>query len=211
MMNKIIEVIEENRSFLILPHLKPDGDAIGSSLALAKGLKKMNKDVNIISLDDVPYDVEFLNCENFLVDSVDMNSIDVIIALDSSDIGRLEDRKNYLTKPIINIDHHKTNTLYGNFNFVQDDACATGEIIYNLLNDLKINIDEEIATDLYTAIATDTGNFMYSNTTARTHEIAAKLIVKGIDVPLISMYLYQNIPLNKFQFNNEVLSQVEFY
>ncbi len=211
MMNNIISTIKTNQSFIILPHLKPDGDAIGSSLALAKGLEKMNKSVKIISLDEVPYDVKFLDCKDYFVDSIDMESIDIVFALDSSDVGRLEDRKEFLVKPIVNIDHHKTNTLYGELNFVQEDACATGEIIFNLLNSLEIDIDREIATDIYTAIASDTGNFMYSNTTAKTHEIAADLITKGIDVSLISMYLYQNIPLNKFKFNTEVLRQVEFY
>jgi phosphoesterase RecJ-like protein len=211
MMNNIIKIIKKNQSFIILPHLKPDGDAIGSSLALAKGLKKINKNVKIISLDAVPYDVKFLDCEDLLVNSIDMESVDIVFALDSSDIGRLEDRKEFLVKPIVNIDHHKTNTLYGELNLVKEDACSTGEIIYNLLNNLKIDIDSDIATDLYTAIASDTGNFMYSNTTAKTHEIAAELITKGIDVAEISMYLYQNIPLNKFKFNTEVLNKVEFY
>lgn len=211
MMNNIIKTIEKNQSFIILPHLKPDGDAIGSSLALAKGLKKINKNVKIISLDEVPYDVEFLNREDYFVDSIDMESIDIIFALDSSDIERLEDRKEFLVKPIVNIDHHITNTLYGDLNLVKEDACATGEIIYNLLNSLRINIDREIATDIYTAIASDTGNFMYSNTNAKTHEIVANLITKGIDIAEISMYLYQNTPLNKFKFNTEILSRVEFF
>ncbi|MCD6435028.1 MAG: bifunctional oligoribonuclease/PAP phosphatase NrnA, partial [Clostridiales bacterium] len=81
-MNKIIEVINGNQSFLIFPHLNPDGDAIGSSLALAKGLKKINKNAKIISLDNIPYDVKFLDCEDFMVKDIDMDSIDVIIALD---------------------------------------------------------------------------------------------------------------------------------
>ncbi|MBN2260929.1 MAG: bifunctional oligoribonuclease/PAP phosphatase NrnA [Clostridiales bacterium] len=211
MMKKIINRINASKSIVIMPHLKPDGDAVGSSLALAKGLLKLNKKVKIISLDEISYELKFLDFHDFWVSSLNIDEYDLIISLDSSDIDRLKDRIEFLVKPIINIDHHKTNTFFGELNFVDSEASATGEIIYNLLIEMNVDFDTEISEDLYTAIATDTGNFMYSNTTSITHEIIAKLMKNNIDVTEISRNLFQNIPLKKFIFDAKVLDQVEFY
>lgn len=211
MKNKIVKMIMENQSFLILPHVKPDGDAIGSTMALAKALRQLNKSVLIYSLDEVPYDVKFIDDETLFKNELVDFEYDVIFALDSSDFGRLKDREAILNKPVINIDHHKTNTLYGDLNWVNPDASATGEMVYELLQSLPLDIDVEVAQALYVAIATDTGNFIYSNTTRKTHLIVADLMNVGIDVPLISRYLYQNIPLNKFRFDSAVLNRVEFH
>lgn len=211
MKNKIVKMIMENQSFLILPHVKPDGDAIGSTMALAKALRQLNKSALIYSLDEVPYDVKFIDDETLFKNELVDFEYDVIFALDSSDLGRLKDREAILNKPVINIDHHKTNTLYGDLNWVNPDASATGEMVYELLKSLPLDIDVEVAQALYVAIATDTGNFIYSNTTQKTHLIVADLMNVGIDVPLISRYLYQNIPLNKFRFDSAVLNRVEFH
>lgn len=211
MKNKIVKMIMENQSFLILPHVKPDGDAIGSTMALAKALRQLNKSALIYSLDEVPYDVKFIDDETLFKNELVDFEYDVIFALDSSDLGRLKDREAILNKPVINIDHHKTNTLYGDLNWVNPDASATGEMVYELLQSLPLDIDVEVAQALYVAIATDTGNFIYSNTTQKTHLIVADLMNVGIDVPLISRYLYQNIPLNKFRFDSAVLNRVEFH
>ena len=211
MKNKIVKTIMENQSFLILPHVKPDGDAIGSTMALAKGLKQLNKNVLIYSHDEVPYDVKFIDDKDLFKNELVDFEYDVIVALDSSDLGRLKDREAVLNKPVINIDHHKTNTLFGDLNWVNPDASATGEMVYELLKLLPVDITIEIAQALYVAIATDTGNFIYSNTTQKTHLIVADLMNMKIDVPLISRYLYQNIPLNKFRFDSAVLNHVEFH
>ncbi len=211
MKNKIVKMIMENQSFLILPHVKPDGDAIGSTMALAKGLRQLKKNVLIYSHDEIPFDVKFIEDETLFKNELLDFEYDVIFALDSSDLGRLKDRELLLNKPIINIDHHKTNTLYGHLNWVDPDASATGELIYELLKSLQIDFDKEVAQAIYVAIATDTGNFIYSNTTQKTHLIVADLMKANIDVPLISRYLYQNIPLNKFRFDSAVLNHVEFY
>ena len=204
----IINKIKENQSFLIMSHLHPDGDAIGSALALSKGLIKLNKDVRFVMLDEIPFDVKFLNHKQYMVNKIENFQYEIIIALDSSDLGRLKDKEHLLTKPIINIDHHKTNTNYGDINWVDENASATGELMYDLLKELNVELDDDIAQDLYVAIATDTGNFIYSNTTMNTHFIVADLMKYGIDVPKISRNLYQNIPMNKFRFDTNVLEMV---
>ncbi len=211
MKSRIIQMIEEHKSILIMAHVKPDGDAIGSSFALAKGLAKLGKNIRILSKDRIPYDVKFLDDKGFFHNQVDEFEYSLVLALDSSDPGRLEDRIEVLTKPIINIDHHKTNTLYGDVNWVDDTASATGELVYELLVALCIEIDRDMAQDLYVAIASDTGQFMYSNTTSRTHGIVSKLLNSGIDVAAISRLLYQNVPMNKFQLDLKVLNQSSFH
>jgi phosphoesterase RecJ-like protein len=211
MKSRIVQLIDEHKSILIMAHVKPDGDAIGSALALAKGLAKLGKNIRILSKDRIPYDVKFLDDKGFFYDQLDGFKYSLLIALDSSDPGRLEDRKEALIKPLVNIDHHRTNTLYGDVNWVDDTASATGELVYELLVALGVEIDCDIAQDIYVAIASDTGQFMYSNTTSRTHRITSELLNSDIDVAAISRLLYQNVPMNKFQLDMKVLSQGSFH
>ena len=173
-MNHIINAIYKYQSFAISSHRDPDGDSIGSCIALGLALKKLGKSVTYI-MDDIPEKFEFLDeIKNFKQNT--WEHFDVIICLDCSNIEHLFNSQNLSNGDlIINIDHHISNTNYGGLSYVDFTASATGEIIYELICKLSIPIDKDMAIALYAAIVTDTGNFKYSNVTHKTHAIISEL------------------------------------
>lgn len=196
MNNNYLEVnnlIINSKDIYIASHINPDGDNLGSILALAHGLKKLNKNVHIIKTDIIPSDFNFLPGIE-LIKHYDLERLELLIVLDCSDIDRLGEFKNLVNKAnnTINIDHHVSNTGFGTYNIIDDKASATGELVYTLISSMEIEIDKDIATCLYTAISTDTGSFMYDSVTDKTHEIVAQLIRAGIDKSSITINLYQN-------------------
>jgi phosphoesterase RecJ-like protein len=190
----------------------PDGDNIGSSLALYNGLKKMGKAVRFILDDDIPKIYRFLESSDKAEKPGEAENFDVVIALDCGDAGRLGKSGRYLDNNfVINIDHHISNNKFGNLNLVELKASSTGEIIYKLLKLLGIDLDKEISECLYTAIVTDTGQFQYSNTTATTHQIAGELINNGVNVSLMFERIYQNSSKEKVVLMKMALGTLEFY
>lgn len=191
--NNVITEIEKAKSIYLASHVQPDGDNIGSLLALGLALKKMNKNVFMLKTDNIPKDFLFLpNID--LIKEYDESDIDLFIALDSSDEERLGSNKELLQKAnnIINIDHHLSNTNFGDINIVDSYAAATCEIVFKLIKKMGIEIDKDIATCLFTGISTDTGSFMYENANEETHLIAAELIRIGIDKQEININIWQN-------------------
>ncbi|HAE91260.1 MAG TPA: bifunctional oligoribonuclease/PAP phosphatase NrnA, partial [Tissierella sp.] len=178
-----IEKIKESERIYIVSHVQPDGDNIGSILALWMAIKKIKDKVFILKTDDIPSDFLFLPNVNEIKEFNDKGKIDMFIALDTSDENRLGKNKELLNKAktIINIDHHISNTNFGHINIVDSNAAATGELVYNLIKKMNIPMDKDIASCIYTAISSDTGSFMYDNTSAQTHRIIAELIDIGID------------------------------
>lgn len=193
-MDKAIELIQSSKNIYIASHVQPDGDNIGSILALALALRKINKEVYILKTDEVPSDYKFLPSVDLIMDYEYPRDIDLFIALDSSDLNRLGKNKAFfeLAKNTINIDHHVSNDNYGDINIIDSKAAATGEIIFNFINRLNIELDKDIATCIYTAISTDTGSFMYDSVTDKTHNIIAELIKLDIDKSNININLYQS-------------------
>ena len=180
--SKAIDMIKTIEKISIVSHISPDGDNVGSILAMGLALRKLGKTVNIIKTDEIPRDYLFLPQVETIMD-YDREDIELLIVLDCSDIDRLGELKDLVSKSknTINIDHHVSNTAFADYNIVDSKAAATGELVYLFLNQMGIEIDEEIATCIYTAISTDTGSFMYESVTDNTHEIAADLLRKGID------------------------------
>lgn len=190
----------------------PDGDNIGSSLALYNGLKKAGKAVRFILDDDIPKIYRFLESSNKAEKPGEYESFDAVIALDCGDAERLGKSGRYLDNNfIINIDHHISNNKFGNLNLVESKASSTGEIIYQILKLLGIDLDKEISECLYTAIVTDTGQFQYSSTTATTHQIAGELINNGVNVSLMFERIYQNSSKEKVVLMKMALGSLEFY
>jgi len=181
-LEKIAKVIKENKSFFITSHIRPDGDSIGSQLALKRILERLGKEVTIVNHDSVPKIYDFLpGSESIRQESPKNKECDVTIVLDSPDFSRLESTAKAIKKDkvIINIDHHLGNKKFGKYNYVDTKASAVGEQIYELTRIMGFEIDEEIALCLYVGILTDTGSFRQSNTTSRTHEIVADLMKIG--------------------------------
>lgn len=176
--NKIIKTIMESNTIGITFHVSPDGDAIGSSLALYKALIKIGKEVYILCDEEFPEDFKFLSgFENFDKNRKLSNDFDLVIVLDCGNKERICTNIDFLAPyKIINIDHHKSNDFYGHINYVDTKAAALGEIIFKIVNDLNIPIDKEIAPCLYTSILTDTGGFRFSNTTSNTLRVISTLL-----------------------------------
>lgn len=199
--NLFKEKLKETKEIYLTAHVNPDGDSIGSVLALASLLKNgMKKQVNIIIESDVSSSFKFLpEIDNIKNNSKDIDNIDLLITLDCGNKDRLALDKRLVdsAKYIVNIDHHITNDLFGDINFVDTSASATGEVIYEMIKRLGYSISKDIATYLYVSISTDTGSFKYTNTTSRTHLIASKLLEKDIDLETINIELYQNRSLEK--------------
>ena len=199
---------------IILIHIRPDGDAIGSALALKKALKQRGKDVQLLCADVIPSKYSFLpGIENFK-DHINPNNAETLVfILDCSDLDRLGYMKETvlnLSGVIVNIDHHITNDLFGDFNIVDVNASATAEIIYRLLRENKINIDPEISLCLYVGISSDTGFFKYENTSPRAMCIAAGLLRQGINPSLVSQKIFDELSVPAIKLLSDALATLEF-
>lgn len=208
-----IDSVKEAENIFIVSHVRPDGDNLGSSLALALAIKKLKKNPKILKVDDIPLDFDFLPGIELIKDHDLDQDIDLLIALDSGDLGRLGIGKDFALKAdkIINIDHHVSNDNFGDINLVSTSSAATAEIVYEVIREMGVHIDKDIAACLYTALSTDTGSFMYSNTTATTHRIASELLKTRIDINTININLYQNKSMEATRLFINALKDLEFY
>lgn len=211
-MNKIIDKIMECNKIAITFHTSPDGDALGSSLALLQGLMKLKKEVYIISTDKVPDDYSFLPYKEIIENASTqvLSETECVIVLDCGDYKRISwdnssDNKEYT---LINIDHHLSNELYADLNYADANAAAVGEIVYQILCLMNIKIDKDIATCLYTSLVTDSGGFRFSNTTSVTHTIAGDLINTGIDFSDIHRKIYENKKFNRVKLYGKVIENM---
>jgi len=209
----IAQVLREYQRFVVLSHVRPDGDALGSQLAMGLALKHLGKDVAIWNEDGMLEKYSFIPRRELLTKPPsEPQDFDVVIALDTAIENRLGTARDAVksAKTCINIDHHPSNPGYGDLVYIDADAPATGQIIFELIKSQQLPFDRDIAENLYVAISTDTGSFQYPNTTARTFEIAAELIRAGIDVGGISQKLYENYPRRRIELLRELLDTMQF-
>jgi phosphoesterase RecJ-like protein len=214
MLDKIAVLIKRTDKIAILPHIAADGDAVGSSLALAIELSAMGKDVSVILEESIPQIYEFLPGTGlaFVYPEGD-RAFDLAIALDCGDIERLGSRRGIFERAgvTINIDHHRTNNGFADYDLVDTLSAATGEIIYRLFEAMEVDPGKDTAACLYTAISTDTGSFRYSNTVPMTHVICAELLKKGIDVADISKRVFDTASYGKVRLTGEAIDSLELY
>jgi phosphoesterase RecJ-like protein len=199
--SKLLNLIKDNRRFLIVTHFNPEGDAIGSSLALALGLKKMGKVVSVVNRDPVPDTLRFLPASEMFRRQPPQGLFDVLFLVDCNSIERtgFSDLK---VRDTIIIDHHMVSQKVSkairsgsvSSAYISQSVSATGELIYRLLIALGVPIDKDISTNLYTSIMVDTGGFRYSNTTPRSLKIASRLVRTGAEPWKIAKEVYENIP-----------------
>ncbi len=213
MIDKIGEIIRNNNSFLIVSHINPDGDAIGSSLALYSALKEMGKDVYVENPTmPVPYIYSFLNDYAAIKPVSNAKNVDVVFIVDVAEFGRCGLDKEYIKdKIVVNIDHHKTNTLFGDINLIVPEAAAVGCIIWDIFEKNKIDVSENTATYLYVSLLTDTGSFRYASTTPKTFEIASKLLAKGVKPWIVAYNIYETNDLKELKLLGLVLETLEVY
>lgn len=196
--NQIIESVKKARRILVTSHLDPDGDSIGSQLALNDWLKGLGKEVRIINQGKIPSKYLFLDEERAIEDFDPAKNIDwtadLIFVLECPTLERTGEVKKLLKEgtKVINIDHHPDNSFFGDISYVDTQACALGEIIYELLTSAGYHLDKRIATQLYAAILTDTGRFRFSNTTPEALRIGAELIALGANPKEINNQIYYN-------------------
>lgn len=195
MLKEIINILKKAKGVLITAHERPDGDAIGSALALEKGLQSMGIRTVTMLKDGVPEIYQFLRgSENILLPAYLGWQPEIIIALDSTEWERVgEFACGYLQNATsVNIDHHPSNKQYADLNWVNSNAAATGEMVLELLKSLNVVIDLDIASALYTAIATDTGFFQHGNTSPQSLKLAAELAELGANPSQISEHIHGN-------------------
>ena len=214
MLTKIADLLKGTQKAAILPHIAADGDALGSSLALAIELTALGKEVSVILEESIPQIYEFLpGIELAQVYPEGEKDYDLVIALDCGDIERLGARRKIFdnARVTVNMDHHRTNKGFAHIDLVDLMSAATGEIIYRLLVKMGVDPGKDAAICLYTAISTDTGSFRYSNTSPMTHRICAELLEKDIDIADISKRVFDTASYGKVRLTGEAIDSLELY
>jgi phosphoesterase RecJ-like protein len=200
--SKLLNLVKQNRSFLIVGHINPEGDSLGSCLALALGLKKLGKkDICVLSRDPVPEVLKFLPSAKTVKQKPPRKEFDVVFIVDCNTVERTGFEGFNAGKTGI-IDHHvlPANTAESELHkpvsasLIDPDAAAAGVLIYKVLTALKVPIDRSIAINLYTALLVDTGGFRYSNASPESLEIASHLVEAGAKPWGIAKELYENVP-----------------
>lgn len=210
----IAALIRAHTSFVILSHVRPDGDAIGSQVGLGLSLRKLGKNVVMINEDGCPENLDFLPGTGGVrrPDGTPVDA-DVVIAVDTANRERLGPRTlaDLGEKPRvwINIDHHVSNPGYGDHVHIDPTSPATGQIIHELLAENGFPMDDAVRRNLFVAISTDTGSFQYPSTTARTFAIAAEMVAAGLDVGEISALTYHRRPLRKVRLLQRLFQNLE--
>lgn len=212
-MKKAAGFLEKYRSFAISAHANPEGDAIGSILGLAHVLEAMGKKAWAYSQDPVPPNLEFLpGADRVIREVADIPEVEAVVCLDCGDIDRpgTAFREFVRGKPLINIDHHGTNSMFGDINWVDPQASSVGEMIVRLAQEMKADVPAAAAINLYTAILTDTGSFQYSNTTPRALAAAADMIAAGAAPEQAAENYYHSRPASHLKMQALVLATLEF-
>jgi bifunctional oligoribonuclease and PAP phosphatase NrnA len=212
---EVLAELRGGQKFLLTTHENPDGDALGSLVAMNEILRALGKDtVMFMAAEEYPLPYEYRDLplegvQHALPADADERTI---VFLDCGNLDRMP--VDFLQREdahIVNIDHHHDNTLFGTANLVVDGASSTAEIIWELNKDLGVELTQEIAEALYVGLVTDTGKFQYENTTPKSHDMAADLLAHGVEVHEIFRRLYENVPLAKLELLARVLSRVERY
>jgi phosphoesterase RecJ-like protein len=214
----IIDNLEKATTVAVYMHINPDGDCVGSSLAMYRFLSKMGKTVHCFSAnypEPVPKKLQFLPFSADINKYPALKKYDISLGVDVGDAGRLGDTlyKQYLKgQTKIVIDHHEDNEDFADITLREDDAASTTQILYKLLAYWKKDIiDQDIATCLYTGIITDSGGFSFASTSCETHQIACELLKFDLDNAEINRKVMKDVEFNVFQLRNRVLANAKFY
>ena len=214
-LERVSAELRARERFLLTAHEGPDGDALGSLLGMHQVLTQLGKDsVMFLAAKEFPLPIEyrFLPLEEVFHEPPADMADRTVVFLDCGNIDRMP--VDFLTaggNALINIDHHHDNTRFGDFNLVDVEASCTAEIVYDLALSLGARITRSIAAALYVGLITDTGKFMYENTSAHTHRVAAALIEAGVDVDDTYRRLYENVPLEKLRLIARALEGIRRY
>lgn len=214
MFDEIFSILSKARTVAVASHLRPDADALGSTLAFALWLKAIGKEVTAWNQDTSPGKFRYLPANELLSTPPSTpQKVDVFVALDTSVKSRLGTVADAVAPGAlwINIDHHISNERYAEINFVDPTAPATGQILFEFFRHVGAALTPEIATNLFAAISTDTGSFQYQGTNERTFDAGSGLVAAGVDVAVLSRAMYENLPKRRFELLRFALNQAEFH
>ena len=206
---RIVQAIHARQRFVLSSHARPDGDAIGSQLAMAFALDALGKQVTIVNRDPVPGPLQaFPGAERVQVAAEAAGQFDAAIIMECSSLDRTGvaglDRSF-----VINIDHHQGNTSYGALNWFDAGAAACAEMVFDVIAALEVPLTTVIATHIYVGILTDTGSFHYSAITARTFDICRQLVEAGVDPPRVARAVFDSNTLGRLKLFGAVLSAID--
>lgn len=206
---RIRDAVLARQRFVISSHARPDGDSIGSQLAMAYALRALGKDVAIVNRDPAPPPLmAFPGVPSIRVaDRVD-GEFDAAIILECSELGRtgVEGLDRYF---LINVDHHPGNAEFGAVNWFNGQASACAEMVFDIVEALRVPLSVEIATHVYVGILTDTGSFHYSSISPRTFDICRRLVEAGVDPPKVARSIFDSNSLGRLKLFGAVLSSIE--
>ncbi len=209
---KAKKAFNDAQDIVIISHRNPDGDAVGSNLALRYGLEALGKNVTSACVDPVPANSMFLRGADDFVEDFDYEDFDVIVSMDcgAEKLVKFNKTKPELLsgeKPFVNFDHHESNNNFGTINPVDSDACATADVLYRFFKFCEWKISIDVATALLHGIYFDTGGLMHSNATADVFRVAGDLMSKGANVQKISKELFHTTPVNKLRLWGRILER----
>lgn len=213
MLKKINELVTTGRSFLVTTHESPDGDAIGSSLALANYLVEQGKDVTVHICDPVPEIYTFLPMAGEVVTTLPERDFDVCFVLDVGEFRRAGAQVAAARGRVgafVNLDHHKTRDEFGLYNLIDPTAAATGILVYRLIKEAGHEVNFATALCIYVATITDTGSFRYSNANPEAFAVAGEMIAKGVNAWDISSQLYESQPRRRLELLALALETLSF-
>jgi bifunctional oligoribonuclease and PAP phosphatase NrnA len=206
---RIADEIRSRQRFVLSSHVRPDGDAIGSQLAMAFALWQLGKDVRLVNHDAPPTPMMvFPGVPKIEVASRIEDPGDAVIIMECGELSRTG-VDGFERGFVINIDHHLGNTGFGAINWFDSSAAACGEMVFDLVRELGVELTRDIATHVYVAILTDTGSFHYSNISPRTFDICRQCVEAGIDPPAIAGAIYDSNSLGRLKLFGAVLSKME--
>lgn len=211
-MNRIIQHLKDSETLLLATHENPDGDALGSLMALGLALESVGKTVAYFNESPIPAVYRFLPCVDRVAASIgDVSRYDSVVVLDCGDIKRLGPAAELISKVplVINVDHHITNTGFGHCQLIDAEACSSAEIVYRLIRRLGISVDKRIATAIYMGILTDTGSFRFANTNSQAFSICSEMVELGVNPYDVSKHVYGTYSLGRIKLLNMALDSIE--
>ena len=206
--DRIIDALRESHTVCVVGHIRPDGDCVGSQLGLTLALRAEGKKVACWNENRIPEKYEFLDRDGVIQKPRKGLKFDCVVATDAASFDRLGSVGRCVTdrKLLINIDHHESNTRFGDLNWVSAHDPSSGELIFRLLKIAKWPITERIANCLFTAVSTDTGSFQYASTRPGTYHVAGELVSRGADLAKICDEVYQSYPLSRARLLRHIYS-----
>lgn len=210
---EIVSLLKNAGRIALVSHVRPDADAVGSVLGLGRSLSLLGRKVHLLLEDGVPENLEFLPGAELVMKpgSDPIMDLDVAVALDTATHDRIGEGCMFVLSGaarLINIDHHGSNPAFGDLHYIDTGSPATGQIVYELLREHELPMDDAVRQNLFAALSTDTGSFQFASTTARSHRIAAEMIEAGLDIAELCRLLYHTFPRRRFELEKAMLNEM---